>query len=52
MNYQQWDELFKIAFDIIAVKVQATKKRKLARPEEKSLVTAYDWIMEPAYCNL
>jgi hypothetical protein len=44
-----WDQVFKAAFLVVQGKAQATKKRRIARPEEKSYATVFDWTRHPAY---
>jgi len=46
LQASEWDKVFKQVFTIVTQKVQLTKKRRLARPEEKSYSTVFDWLTE------
>jgi hypothetical protein len=43
LEYREWDRVFKAAFQMVSERAQATKKRRLARAEEKSYSTVFDW---------
>ncbi len=46
-----WDQTFNAAFMIVQGKAQVTKKRRIARPEEKSYATVFDWTRHSSYIH-
>lgn len=48
----EWDRVFKAVFTVIVARAQGTKKRRIARPEEKSYVTILDWTRHASYGQL